>query len=285
MTDKIIRILRLTIWFTLCSVFVLLILKPFGVQIVSHNGMFALFLDFADMAGIAFVSSVICVFFNLLKDNGTIKGYIRDMSIVWIFSIVIFTSIQWLVYERVYYLIVLPTVIYICIVILGFQTLCFWIRTLYRERNELQDINEMLKQQQELHAMQNDDDSAIDEEKQCVLHSDYNDQGIIIHPQSFIYVESVGNYADVCYIDNEQLTNTTIRTTIKQLKEDFSEHDFIVQCHRGFLVNLEYVESMEGSNGRLFLNMFYSDKKIPVSRANKTAIKEALSICFIKRCY
>lgn len=87
MTDKFIRILRLTAWFTLCSVFVLAILKPFGVQIVSHNGLFALFLDFADMAWIAFVSSAICVFFNLFKDNGTIKGYIRDMSIVWIFSI------------------------------------------------------------------------------------------------------------------------------------------------------------------------------------------------------
>lgn len=277
MIDKIKQILRLTAWFTLCSVFVLVILKPFGVRIVSHNGMFALFLDFADMAGIALVSSAICVFFNLFKNKGTISGYIRDMAIVWIFSIVIFTLIQWLVYDRKYYLIVLPTIIYICIVILGFQTLCYWIRNLYRERNELQAINEMLKQQQELHAMQIDEDSTTEEEKQCILHSDYNDQNIIIHPHSFIYVESVGNYADVCYIDNEQLTNTTIRTTIKQLKDDLSDQDFIVQCHRGFLVNLEYVESMEGSNGRLFLNLFYSAKKIPVSRANKTAIKEALS--------
>lgn len=277
MIEKIKRILRLTAWFTLCSVFVLVILKPFGVRIVSHNGMFALFLDFADMAGIALVSSAICVFFNLFKNNGTISGYIRDMVIVWIFSIVIFTLIQWLVYDREYYLKVLPTIIYICIVILGFQTLCYWIRNLYRERNELQAINEMLKQQQELHAVQIDEDSTTEEEKQCILHSDYNDQEITLNPRSLIYVESVGNYADVCYIDNEQLTNTTIRTTIKQLKDDLLDQDFIVQCHRGFLVNLEYVESMEGSNGRLFLNMFYSAKKIPVSRANKTAIKEALS--------
>lgn len=277
MIDKIKQILRLTAWFTLCSVFVLVILKPFGVQIVSHNGIFALFLDFVDIAGIAFVSSAICVFFNLFKNDGTVKGYIRDMAIVWVFSIVIFTSIQWLIYERMYYLIVLPSIIYICIVILGFQTLCYWVRNLYRERNELQAINEMLKQQQELHAMQNGGGSATEENIQCVLHSDYSGQEIAIQPRSFIYVESVGNYADVCFIDNEQLTNTSIRTTIKQLKEDLSDYDFIVQCHRGFLVNLEYIESMEGSNGRLFLNLFYSDKKIPVSKAYKTTIKEALS--------
>lgn len=277
MIDKLRQILRLTAWFTLCSMFVLVILKPFGVQIVSHNGIFALLLDFADMAGIAFVSSAICVFLRLFKANGTIKGYIRDMAIVWTFSIVIFTSIQWLVYERMYYVKVLPTILYICIVILGFQTLCYWIRNLYRERNELQAINEMLRQQQELHALHDDADLPVDVGNQCILHSDYSGQDLAIHPRSFIYVESVGNYADVCYIDNEQLTNTTIRTTIRQLKDDLAGHDFIVQCHRGFLVNLEYVESMEGVNGRFFLNMFYTDKKIPVSRANKTAIKETLS--------
>lgn len=288
MTDKIKRILRLTAWFTLCSVFVLGILKPFGVQIISHNGWFALFLDFADMAGIAFVSSAICVIFNLFKNNGTVKGYIRDMAIVWMFGIIIFTSIQWFVYERGYYLRVLPTIIYICIVILAFQTLCYWIRILYRERNELLTINEMLKQQQERDAIQGYDDAASHEEKQCVLHSDYNGQNITVFPHNLIYVESVGNYASVCFIDNEQLTTTarpldackarTIRTTIKQLKEDLSGNDFIVQCHRGFLVNLEFVESMEGSNGRFFINMFYSEKKIPVSRANKTAIKETLAV-------
>lgn len=278
MTSKIKQILRLTAWFTLCSVFVLGILKPFGVQIVSHNGIFALLLDFADMAGIAFVSSAICVFLNLFRNNGTIRGYIRDMAIVWVFSIVIFTLIQWMIFEREYYLIVLPTIIYICIVILGFQTLCYWVWNLYRERKELQAINEMLRHQQERDAMQENSDSLIEEEKQCVLHSDYNNQDVTINPRNFIYVESVGNYANICFIDDEQLTSTTIRTTIKQLKEDFSGNDFIVQCHRGFLVNLEYVESLEGANGRFFLNMFYTEKKIPVSRTNKTAIKETLTL-------
>lgn len=277
MIDKIKRILRLTAWFTLCSIFVLGVLKPFGVQIISHNGVFALLLDFADMAGIAFVSSSICVFFNLIKDDGTVKGYIKDMAMVWLFSIVIFTLIQWLVYEREYYLIVLPTIIYICLVILSFQTLCYWIRNLYRERNELQAINEMLRQQQERDTTEENRNSLIGEEKQCVLHSDYNGQGITIQSRNFIYLESVGNYANVCHIDNEQLTTTTLRTTIKQLKDELSCCDIIVQCHRGFIVNLEYVESMEGASGRFFLNMFYSDKKIPVSRAYKSAIKDALS--------
>lgn len=201
----------------------------------------------------------------------------RDMGVMWVFNIVMITLLEGALFGDEYYLISIPTTIYVCSLILGFQTLCYWIRNLYRERNELQTINEMLKQQQELPSIENDDLSTTDEEKQCVLHSDYKGQDFTIRPHNLIYVESVGNYANACYIDEEHLTNTTIRTTIKQQKVDLSGKEFIVQCHRGFLVNLDYVESMEGANGRFYLNMFYSDKKIPVSRTNKATIKDALS--------
>lgn len=278
MTDKIIRILQLTAWFTLCCVFVLVILKPFGTHINFDKGLTTISLVFIILAGVFMISSGIGVFMNLLRDDGSTKGYIRDMAVLWIFNIVMITVLEGALFGEEYYLISIPTTIYISSIILAFQTLCYWIRNLYRERNELQVINDMLRQQQERDTKQGDDYVASHEEKQCVLHSNYNDQDITLNPRNFIYVESVGNYANVCYIDNEQLTTTTIRTTIKQLKEDLSGNDFIVQCHRGFLVNLEYVESMEGANGRFFLNMFYTEKKIPVSRTNKTAIKETLTL-------
>ncbi len=288
MIDKIKRILRLTAWFTLCCVFVLVILKPFGTQINFDKGLTTISLVFIILAGVFMISSGIGVFMNLLRDDGSTKGYMRDMAFLWIFNIVMITVLEGALFGEEYYLISIPTTIYISSIILAFQTLCYWIRNLYRERNELQAINEMLRQHQERETKQGDDYVASHDEKQCVLHSDYNDQDITLNPRNFIYVESVGNYANVCYIDNEQLTTTarpldackarTIRTTIKQLKEDLSGNDFIVQCHRGFLVNLEYVESMEGANGRVFLNMFYAEKKIPVSRAYKTTIKETLTL-------
>lgn len=278
MTDKIKRILRLTAWFTLCSVFVLVVLMPFGVHISFGKGFVTISLVFVCMAGVFLTSSTLCVFANLLKTDESTKSNVRNNAIMWAFNAVMITLLEGMIFGDEYYLISIPTTIYISSVILGFQTLCYWIRNLYRERNELQSINEMLRQQQELHAIQHgDEDSATEEDKLCVLHSDYNGHDIIVNPHNFIYVESVGNYANLCYINDEQLTTPTIRTTIKQLKDELSGNEFIVQCHRGFLVNLEYVESMEGANGRFYLNMFYSDKKIPVSRANKTVIKETLS--------
>lgn len=278
MTSKIKRILRITAWYTLCFMFFLTMKTPFGVRINYDKGFITISIVFACAAIVFFISSSICVLANLLKEDGSTKGFFRDNAIIWTFNAVMITLLEGLIFGDVYYLVSIPTTLYICSINLGFQTLCYWIRNLYLERNELQAINEMLRHQQERDAMQENSDSLIEEEKQCVLHSDYNDQDITVNPHDFIYVESVGNYANICFIDDEQLTSTTIRTTIKQLKEDLSGNDFIVQCHRGFLVNLEYVESLEGANGRFFLNMFYTEKKIPVSRTNKTAIKETLTL-------
>ena len=277
MTSKIKRILRITAWYTLCFMFLLTMNTPFGVRINYDKGFITISIVFACAAIVFFISSSICVLANLLKEDGSTKGFFRDNAIIWTFNAVMITLLEGLIFGEVYYLVSIPTTLYICSINLGFQTLCYWIRNMYRERNELQAINEMLKLQQECDAMQNVSDSAPCEENQCVLHSDYNGQNININPHNFIYVESVGNYANVCYIENDQFTNTTIRTTIKQLKENLFGNDSIVQCHRGFLVNLEFVESMEGSNGRFFLNMFYSEKKIPVSRANKSTIKDTLA--------
>ena len=116
------------------------------------------------------------------------------------------------------------------------------------------------------------------EEEDCpvILHTDNTAPDFSIIPSSIIYVESVGNYSNVYYIDNEQISSRTLRSTIKQLKEELCDYSFIVHCHRAFLVNLMYVESLEGTNTRFFINLFSFDKKIPLSRPNRAAIKEAL---------
>ena len=114
------------------------------------------------------------------------------------------------------------------------------------------------------------------EECPVILHTDNTSQDFTIIPSKIIYVESVGNYSNVYFIDNEQISSRTLRSTIKQLKEELRDYSFIVQCHRAFLVNLMYVESLEGANNRFFINLFSLDKKIPLSRPNRAAIKEAI---------
>ena len=73
------------------------------------------------------------------------------------------------------------------------------------------------------------------------------------------------------------LKKISLRTTLKQLKESLSTHVSIIQCHRGFIVNLDFVETLQCENNSYYLNLFYVDKKIPVSRTKKADIKAALA--------
>lgn len=278
--QKVSKACRRIVVFVVCLVGVLIFLELFDVRIDLGNNHSIKLAVFILITGLFMLSDTLMVYLQTLNDGFTMRRLAWNLIIIWTSNVFVLCCTHNYIFGSSFSHI-LPTAVSAAFIIGGTQFMFFsahiLIRKLCRERNELQVINEMLRQQQEHDAMQSDDDTASQEEKQCMLHSDYNDQNITINPRNFIYVESVGNYAKVCHIANEQLTTTTLRTTIKQIKEDLSGNDHIVQCHRGFLVNLDYIESMEGTNGRFFLNLFYSDKKIPVSRAYKTTIKETLS--------
>ena len=98
-----------------------------------------------------------------------------------------------------------------------------------------------------------------------------------VDPSSILYVESMANYADIYYISENETRHITLRITLKQIKEILSEFGFIVQCHRAFLVNINFVVSMTARNPGYQLQLFGVEKQLPVSRANDDVIKSALS--------
>ena len=87
----------------------------------------------------------------------------------------------------------------------------------------------------------------------------------------------MANYADICYISENETRHITLRITLKQIKETLSEFGYIVQCHRAFLVNINFVVSMTARNPGYQLQLFGVEKQLPVSRANNDVIKSVLS--------
>lgn len=160
--------------------------------------------------------------------------------------------------------------------------LLFRFRQTSEELEDIRQINQMLEQHQQCIADITESESPVSSSTSaspyCVLHSHYGDIMLEVSSTNILYVESVANYTEVCYLAEDSVRKTTLRSTLKQIKEDIGRRDQIIQCHRGFLVNLNFVESIENIQGSMRLNLFYIDKKIPVSRANKVEIKEALSI-------
>ena len=95
-----------------------------------------------------------------------------------------------------------------------------------------------------------------------------------------LYIESVGNYVKVSYLDNGQVRTDMLRATMKQMEETLHDNPMIVRCHRAFLVNLGQVEQIASHSGSTQLLIKHCHESLPVSRSNMAQVKAAIKqIC------
>ncbi len=89
------------------------------------------------------------------------------------------------------------------------------------------------------------------------------------------YVEAKDDYSCI-YTDNDRFLSTI---SLAKLEQKLTPHGFF-RVHRGYIVNLEFVEDVEViSSGILQLGINgIEGKKIPVSRRRVVALKRALGI-------
>ena len=145
---------------------------------------------------------------------------------------------------------------------------------IYQVRNDklLQRLKEVEQMNQRLEARQEE----MEEEEMIEFIGQGQKSHLEVSAQSIIYVESMANYADICYISDNEIHHSTLRITLKQVREVLAHIDCIVQCHRAFLVNINFIQKITDRNSGYQLQLFGLEKQIPVSRANENIIKEKL---------
>lgn len=118
-------------------------------------------------------------------------------------------------------------------------------------------------------------------EPECICRFEGNTMSstLEVQPSQILYVESMANYADIWYLDNDMPTHKLLRITLKQVKSLLESIPFLVQCHRAFIVNLHFVVTMTNRSNSYQLELFGTDKQIPVSRSYTSGIKERLQEC------
>ena len=90
-----------------------------------------------------------------------------------------------------------------------------------------------------------------------------------------LFIESEGNYVKVHYRDGEEVKYEMIRSTMKSI-EDLISDKVLFRCHRAFIVNLDYVQKVEGNSQGYILEMEYSNDQIPVSRSYVKPFKKVM---------
>ena len=166
-----------------------------------------------------------------------------------------------------------------------------YIGTYVRNRNwhlpyrldEVRTINALLEERQKAIAEQTGkedetiEDTPHEKVHMCNLVGTTGNSTLSLPPANIIYVESMSNYADIYYMEADEVRHKMMRITLKQIMESIGGEPFMVQCHRAFIVNLNFVVSMSNRNSAYQLQIFGTDKPIPVSRNNTAEVKEKLS--------
>ncbi|MEZ0607381.1 LytR/AlgR family response regulator transcription factor [Fibrella sp. WM1] len=85
-------------------------------------------------------------------------------------------------------------------------------------------------------------------------------------PNQLIYVESVGNYVEVHWLNFMFPQKTVLRSTLKDVEAALADQPQFFRCHRAFIVNLRAVSYTTGNARGYQLTMSGSNREIPVSR-------------------
>lgn len=158
----------------------------------------------------------------------------------------------------------------VCIgaIFIAYQIFVTFTRVQRYQIEELQSLNTLLEtKHQETQAQVIPD--------KVLLQGESRDT-IIVNPSDLLYVESVANYVNIVFFNGSDLAQKRLRCTLREIEEVLSPYSFIIHIHRAFLVNLNFITQVSGNTAGYKLQLFGTDKVLPVSKANVAVFRDKM---------
>lgn len=98
------------------------------------------------------------------------------------------------------------------------------------------------------------------------IRSKLKKESLTFQANELLYAVSDGNYV-IFHLQKENGIETVpIRNSISDIEGQLKDIPFLFRCHRGFIVNLNMIESKKGNASGYLLRMKFSKDIVPVSR-------------------
>lgn len=97
------------------------------------------------------------------------------------------------------------------------------------------------------------------------LVADNEKDTIRLSTLNLLYIESSDNYSTVVFLKDEQIFKDLIRSSLTRLEGQI-QVEYIVRCHRSFIVNLDKVLKVSGNAQGFKLHLKETDFIVPVAR-------------------
>ncbi len=186
------------------------------------------------------------ILFVIATFNGIYTNYINALSFSW--------YNYWWIISRTFVLGGIP---------IAFITLLDYQRKVKFNTNQASNI---IKKKKEL----------LEDSKQTThqISTDLKNEIFSFNENDFNYAIAVGNYIDMCFLDENTLKKVTYRITLSSFERQLEKSSNLIRCHRSFLVNLKKVEHITGNAQGLKLELKSQSEIVPVSRKYIPIVKQ-----------
>jgi DNA-binding LytR/AlgR family response regulator len=117
------------------------------------------------------------------------------------------------------------------------------------------------RQIQEQHASNTTMDSSL-----VTIPGDNQNETVTFSLDDFRFISSADNYIKLHFVENDELAQRVLRSTLKKSEEHLAKYDQVFRCHRTYIVNLAAVEHVSGNAQGFKLRLRGVNELIPVSR-------------------
>ncbi len=121
-------------------------------------------------------------------------------------------------------------------------------------------------------------DNLVDEIKivpKIIFVAENEKDKLEILPEQLLYIEAADNYSNIVFTEGEKIKKQLIRSSLKRIESQIN-FDFIVRCHRTFVVNLKNVKNVEGNAAGYKLYFNKDSYFVSVSRNYGNSVLEKL---------
>lgn len=121
-------------------------------------------------------------------------------------------------------------------------------------------------------------DSKTIQDKLVHFDSEYQKDKLSIKARLLLMIRSADNYIEVYWKDGNDIKSQMIRTTLLKAQELLAEYSYIFKCHRSFIVNINFIDRVEGNSQGYKLFIEKLDIEVPVSKTAVLMLKERITL-------
>ena len=246
----------------------LMLFLPFGVSNYdpNHEYTFNFLLELSIFIPVTIIGSLLNEFLiKSLFGNRTSFAFFLGWTL-WsliFLGLLIFVVYNYLGNWHDWYLASLPGFLFNTATVLIFPTIALFF--FYRHKTLREEYDAILT----------NTGTGIDENLMLNFTGEGSKDRFSVSVKDFIFAQAQDNYIEIYYVKNNVSSKFLIRSSLGKLHKSLS-HEFLIRCHRSYVINLYNVHSIKGNRKDLKISMSHTDTTIPVSHTYMDVTLDAL---------